>query len=97
MNGGGTQIADFFGFGGGTGLIFGLGNVFGGTFLDGVSFPLKDVKETSALELSIDVLGLTLLFNKFGETLLVDMVLVGLLLLLPLPSKLSFKRAGRFC
>jgi len=49
IKGGGTQIADFFGLGGGTGLIFGLGKVLGGIFFEGVSFPLKDVKETSTL------------------------------------------------
>ena len=42
MIGGGTQRADFLGFGGGTGRTFGLGNVFGGTFLLGVSFPFID-------------------------------------------------------
>ena len=35
MRGGGTQTADFFGFGGGTGRTFGFGRVFGGTFFAG--------------------------------------------------------------
>jgi len=51
MRGGGTQTADFFGFGGGIGRTFGFGRVFGGIFFgagDSVSsLPLKEVLAVS--------------------------------------------------
>ncbi len=67
MRGGGTQSADFLGFGGGTGRTFGFGSVLGGTFFvpfsskfpdSGSSLPLNDVRATS-IELSkVPLLGL---------------------------------------
>jgi hypothetical protein len=60
MRGGGTQTADFFGFGGGTGLTFGLGRVFGGTFFESFPFP---VGSESSLPLK-DVLAMSVELSR---------------------------------
>ena len=72
MRGGGTQSADFLGFGGGTGRTLGLGSVLGGTFFvpdsskfpdSGSSLPLNDVRATSVELSKAPLLGLEKLVN----------------------------------
>ena len=66
MRGGGTQTADFFGFGGGTGFTFGFGRVFGGTFSFFESIPFWG-DEASASDSSLplkDVLAMSVELSR---------------------------------